>query len=195
MNYYDEIKKICKNNDGIITASTIAENNVPSVYLTKMVNNGSLIRIERGIYMSEGGDYDEYYFFQKRNTRCIYSFLSALYLHNMTERIPFQKEVTVYKGYNSSHIHDDVIVHHVKKEIYEMGIVEGKTVFGNIVKVYDKERTICDLIAKRKSIDVEIFSKAIKTYMQNPERDLNKLRAYAKIMKINEKVDDILDIL
>ncbi|WP_270303821.1 hypothetical protein [Baileyella intestinalis] len=35
-------------------------------------------------------------------------------------------------------------------------------IFGNAVRVYDKERTICDLIAGRKNVDVEIFSPAWK---------------------------------
>ena len=113
----------------------------------------------------------------------------------MTDRIPFTKEVTVYKGYNSSHIKDDTIIHHVDKSIYEMGVTECSTVFGNIVKVYDKERTICDLIANRKNIDVEIFSKALKHYAADSERDYRKLRKYAKRMNISEKVDSILEIL
>lgn len=67
--------------------------------------------------------------------------------------------------------------------------------FGNAVRTYDKERTICDLIANRKNIDVEIFSKAMKNYASDPERDYRKLRKYAAKMKIGEKVDSILEVL
>ena len=102
-----------------------------------MVEKNQLIRVERGIYLTEGGDQDDYYFFQLKNRRCIYSFSSALYLHGMTDRIPFKKAVTVYKGYNSSHIKDGTAVHHVSKELDELGVTECRTVFGNTVKVYD----------------------------------------------------------
>lgn len=195
MTNYEKIKMICDNNNGIITASMAAEENIPSWYLTDMVEKNQLFRIARGIYLTEGGDPDDYYFFQLTNHRCIYSFASALYLHGMTDRIPFSKEVTVYKGYNSSHITDDTIIHYVAKRIYEMGVIECDTMFGNTVRVYDKERTICDLIANRKSIDVEIFSKALRKYVSDPERDFRKLRQYAKAMKISEKVDSILEVL
>lgn len=113
----------------------------------------------------------------------------------MTDRVPYQKEVTVYKGYNSSHISDGTVFHFVKKEIYSMGIAEKPTVFGNAVRVYDKERTICDLIAGRKNVDVEIFSHAMKAYASDPDRDYKKLRVYAGVMKIEKKVDDILEVI
>ena len=195
MTNYEKIKKICDSNNGMITASMVAEENIASWYLTDMVEKNQLIRVARGIYLTEGGDQDDYYFFQLKNRRCIYSFSSALYLHGMTDRIPFSKEVTVYKGYNSSHITDDTIIHYAEKSIYEMGVTECTTVFGNVVRTYDKERTICDLIANRKNIDVEIFSTALKNYASHPEIDYKKLRKYAAKMKISEKVDSILEVL
>lgn len=76
-----------------------------------------------------------------------------------------------------------------------MDITEKPTVFGNAVRVYDKERTICDLIAGRKNVDVEIFSHTMKAYASDPDRDYKKLRAYAGVMKIEKKVDDILEVM
>ena len=195
MTQYEEIYKICDENNGMVTANMVAENNIDSWYLSDMVEKGKLVRVSRGIYTTEGGDFDEYYFFQLRNGRCIYSYSSALYLHGVTDRVPFQKEVTVYKGYNSSHITDGTIVHHVSKELHELGVTECRTIFGNTVRVYDKERTICDLIAHRKSIDPEIFTKAIRNYANSSDKDYRKLRSYARKMKIGGKVDDVLEVL
>ena len=195
MTQYEEIYRIIDGNNGIVTADMVAENNIDSWYLSDMVERGKLTRVSRGIYTTESGDHDEYFFFQLKNKRCIYSYSSALYLHGMTDRIPFQKEVTVYKGYNSSHIVDGTVIHHVSKELHEFGVTECRTVFGNAVRTYDKERTICDLIAHRKSIDSEIFAKAIKSYASSSDKDYKKLRAYARKMKIGEKVDEILEVL
>lgn len=195
MTQYEKIYRICDDNNGIVTANIAAENDIDSWYLSDMVDKGKLIRVSRGIYTTEGGDYDEYFFFQLKNKRCIYSYSSALYLHGMTDRIPFQKEVTVYKGYNSSHITDGTAVHHVSKGLHELGVTECQTVFGNTVKVYDKERTICDLIAHRKNIDSEIFTKAMRSFADSSDKDYKKLRAYARKMKIRERVDEILEVL
>ncbi len=195
MTNYDKINGIAKDNNGIITATMLKEYGIPSWYLSDLVKKGELERVARGIYCTACGDYDDYYFFQMINGRCIYSFQSALYLHSLTDHIPDHKEATVYSGYKFSHITDDTIVHFVKRDLYTIGITKKQTMFGNTVKVYDKERTICDLIANRKNIDVEIFSHAIKTYAKDPNRNYKKLRAYAKNMRIEKRVDDILEII
>lgn len=195
MTYYDRIRKLCDENHGVITSAIAGENEIPSWYLSDMTGKGELIRAGRGIYMRSEGDYDEYYFFQLQNKRCIYSFSSALYLHGMTDRIPFQKEVTVYKGYNSSHITDGTIIHYVSKEIYETGIGIKETNYGNPVSVYDKERTICDLIKYRRDIDVEIFTNAVRMYSSRADRDYRKLRKYAGLLGVTDQVNDILEVI
>jgi hypothetical protein len=81
MTQYEEIYKISNENNGIVTANMVAENNIDSWYLSDMVEKGKLTLVSRGIYTTEGGDFDEYFFFQLKNKRCIYSYSSALYLH------------------------------------------------------------------------------------------------------------------
>lgn len=154
--------KILKNNHGVITSADCLRNKIPSIYLTRMVLEGHLYRSQRGIYINNSGDYDDYYFFQLRFNKGIFSYQSALYFHEMSDRIPFQKEITLYKGYNPHTIPSDVVTHFVNKDIYELGVIEIKTQFGNSIRVYDKEKTICDLIKNRNKTDVEILKKALK---------------------------------
>ena len=67
--------------------------------------------------------------------------------------------------------------------------------FGNIVKVYDLEKTICDLVKNRNKIDSELFSKAINRYGRYENKDLEKLYSYSKKMKIYEEMKDILSLV
>lgn len=160
-----------------------------------MVEKGELIRADRGIYIDSNGDYDEYYFFHNRFKVAIFSYVSALYLHQFTDIIPEGMEVTVYKGYNSHRISRSVRIHYVTKEVYDLGVTECRTMFGNIVKVYDLERTICDLIKNRSEIEMELFSKTINRYVRYENKDLNKLYDYSKKMKIYEKVKEVLEVV
>lgn len=66
--------------------------------------------------------------------------------------------------------------------------------FGNSVKVYDRERSICDLIKHREKYDGETFVKAIRTYL-NDSPDQSKLFRYAKVMKIENKVFEIVEVI
>lgn len=195
MTNYDKIFEIGKEHHGIICTQDLVQNNIPTWYLTDLVNKGKLIRIRPGIYTTEDGDLDDYYFFQLRNKRCIYSYQSALYIHGMTDRIPYKKEVTVYSGYNSSHLEEDVLIHYVTRSKYDIGISEGLTVFGNRVRVYDIERTLCDMISHRKDIDAEVFVDALHKYAHSKDRDYHKLREYAKVFGISREVANIMELL
>ena len=192
----NKIYNIIKKNNGIITASEVAEESIDSWYLTDMVRNGELERVTRGVYFDPSYDnYDELYFFQLQNKVCIYSYQTALYLHGLTERLPFINEVTVYQGYNTWRIKDKVTAHRVKKEWYEIGITEIKTEIGNTVTVYDMERTLCDIVRDRKNQDPEIFSKAWNLYLKKDNKDIWKLRKYANIFGISKQIEDILEVI
>lgn len=192
----NRINKIIKKNNGIITASEVAEENIDSWYLTDMVRNGEIERVARGVYINPTYEnYDELYIFQLQNRVCIYSYQTALYLYGLTERLPFTNEVTVYQGYNTSRIKDKVIPHQVKKEWYKVGISEVKTEIGNLVTVYDMERTLCDITRDRKNQDSEIFSKAWNFYLKKDNKDIWKLRKYATIFGISKQIEDILEVI
>ena len=192
----DKMREIIKQNNGIITAKEVSNNKIDSWYLTNLVKKGELERVVRGVYFDPNFDnYDELYFFQLQNKACIYSYQTALYLHRLTDRLPFVNEVTVKQGYNAWRIKDSVIVHQVKKEWYELGKAEIKTDMGNIVCAYDMERTICDLVRDRKNQDPEIFSKAWNLYIKKDSKDIWKLRRYAKDFGIAKKIEEILEVI
>lgn len=187
MNYTQRIREQVKISGGIITYKELKKNSIPTIYLKRMMEKGELTKVDRGIYIGSNGDYDEYFFFNIKYKVPVFSFLSALYIHNFTNIIPSEKEITVYKGYNSHCVKDNTIIHYAAKEIYELGITKKKTIFGNIVKVYDLEKTICDLVKNRNKIDSELFSKAINRYGRYENKDLEKLYSYSKKWKYMKK--------
>lgn len=195
MDYIKKIKEKLNKTGGVITSKELKNSNIPTIYLTRMVEKGELIRADRGIYIDSNGDYDEYYFFHNRCKIAVFSYVSALYLQGFTDIIPNEMEVTVYKGYNPHRISGSVRIHYVTKEIYDLGMTECQTIFGNTVKVYDLERTICDFIKNRSEIETELFSKTINKYVRYENKDLNKLYEYSKKMEIYEKVKEILEVV
>ena len=56
-------------------------------------------------------------------------------------------------------------VRYANPEILDMGTCEIPSSSGNLVKVYDKERCICDLIIDRKKYEIQLYQTAIKEYM------------------------------
>ena len=88
-----------------------------------------------------------------------------------------------------------LIIHKLSnKNVYELGIKEVKTMFGNIVKTYDEERTICDVIKYRDKYDGETFIKAIKFYVRTINNQ-SKLFKYARELGIEKKVYEVMEVV
>lgn len=180
---------------GYITGKLLKENGIETWYITNMVKKGILERISRGIYISNDGVYDERFVFQYNNTKAIYSYSNALYLHDLTDYIPTQLEVTVYQGYNTHRFKGDIYTHYVKKSIYNLGIMECRSVFGNKIKTYDKERTLCDLIINRRNMESEVFKMAFQKYFNSLDKNISKLMKYAKLMGIETDMFKIIEVM
>ena len=112
------------------------------------------------------------------------------------EREPSYNEVTVKYGYNAEHLKKrNILVHTSIADIYNMGVEYVETQFGNIVKAYDMERTICDIIKYKKYIDIQVFTYALKEYAKNKNKNINKLMHYAEKLRVEDKVRNYLEIL
>lgn len=62
-----------------------------------MVRNSEIERVARGVYIDPSYEnYDELYIFQIQNKVCIYSYQTALYPQDLTERLHFINEIIVY---------------------------------------------------------------------------------------------------
>ena len=99
---------------------------------------------------------------------------TALYLHNLSDCNPLVYNITLPYGYSGAlQKEKNVILNFVKKEILDLGVIEMKSPFGMKIKVYDIERTICDIIKNK--MDAEIFSKALKECTKSKYKNLSKL--------------------
>lgn len=180
---------------GYITGNIAKENGIDTWYLSNLVKKGKIQRIGRGVYIDKEGTYDEYFVFQYQHSKAIYSYSTALFLHELTDTIPSQLEVTIYQGYNTHRFPSDVDVHYVKKDIYELGMVNLKSPYGNSIRVYDKERTLCDLVISKKVVESEVFKKAFQEYFRQTKKDIRKLMKYAKNMNIETEMFTLVEVL
>ncbi len=196
MGKVNDLEKLIKRNKGIITTRLTNEHNIHREYLRELVRLGKLERVAYGVYITPDAWEDKMFIHQLRKKKMIYSHETALYLHALTDREPLAYTVTVPFGYNVSRLKKEgLIVHTVKVELFELGLCEAKTVLGNVVKVYDAERTICDLIRDRNNQDPATIPDALKRYVAKKERDLNKLINFAGKFRVNKILNTYLEVL
>ena len=197
MTVEEKIENIVKTKNGYVTRKDIDRNRIPSIYLSRYVKKHNLIQVVRGFYAREDWIVDPYLIFQYTYPQFIYSFNSAIYLHGLGDILPNYLEVTGPFNYRPmSKNRDDVMTHtDTVDESYNLGITDTKTSLGNVVRVYDKEKTICDLIKHKDKIEFEVYVKALTRYARSKDKDINKLMRYAQIMKIENKVRNQIEII
>jgi len=196
MDFYDKILKIVEKNNGYVTTKEVVENGINKIFLTNMVRNGTLVRISRGYYGLPNYIEDEYYKIASKSKNARFSMATALYLHNLSDRTPLVYNVTLPFGYSGVlQKEKNVILNFVKRELLDLGVIEMTSPFGMKIKVYDVERTICDIIKSKNKMDAEIFSKALKEYAKSKNKNLSKLTKYAKAMNIEKKVSEYMEVL
>ena len=194
MNYEEKILKLFKN--GYVETKDVAKNNIPRIYLSKMLKENKIERVSRGIYAKKDTIIDDFVILQSKSKNAIFSNMTALYLYGFSNRIPIKYDITVPVGYNGIlQKSDNVNLFYCRKNILELGIASYKLDSGNTIKIYDLERTICDIIKNKKKIDLELFNKALREYFYSKKKNNLKLYEYAKKMKLEEKVDSTFEVL
>ena len=194
MEYEKRILKLFKN--GYLSVKDINNNNIPRFYLTKLIKDNKIERISRGIYIKKNTIVDDFVILQSKSKNAIYSNMTALYLYGISNRIPIRYDITINNGYNGSlQNNNKVNLYYTKKELLNLGVIDYKLSPGNIIKVYDLDKTICDIIKNKKRIDIELYNKAIREYFYSKKKNTLKLYEYAKKMNIYNKVRSTFEVL
>lgn len=196
MSRQNQLKKFIEQHDGIVTTKLVEEYHFNREQLHSLVREGDLERVAYGVYTTLGVWEDPLLILQLRRNKVIYSHETALFLHDLIDRDPIQYVVTVPHGYNSNTLKKEGLkIHSIKKDLFELGTCSKETMFGNSVKTYDMERTMCDIVRDRNNQDPALISKALKNYVKNSNKDLNKLMVYAKVLRVEKIMRTYLEVL
>ncbi len=191
-----EIYEKMKTGNNMITTAQVLALGYSKTLLSQYVKNGFLERVRQGVYILPESAHDDMYTLGMRSERIVFSHDTALFLNELSERIPFVHSITIPS--NSAvpaSIKNECICYYVKPELYLIGITEKRTTFGNIVKCYNIERTICDLLRSRNRLDEEIVISAVKNYAGYNGKDLSRLAEYAKLFHVNKELKKYLEVL
>lgn len=196
MDSIGKIEKLLKKRNGVITTSEVENTGINSRILTRMIERGIIERVARGVYISADTIEDIYFTTQAICRKGIFSHETALYFHDLCDRTPIKYQITIPSYYNNTLIKNkNYEFFYLKEELYEIGITEMKTPYGNKVKVYDLERTICDIIRNKKKIEIALFADSMKRYAERKDRDSIKLYKYAKLFNIEDELRKYLEVL
>lgn len=203
MTNFDRINSVIESGNGYLIVANAIERGISKSAIADYLKKNNLEKAARGIYVTEDTWLDDLYVIQLKNKEVIFSGETALYLHELMEREPIDTTVTVRRSYNAAHLRSfaqthnfgDVQVHTVSDELFDLGVCDVETHYGNTVHAYDMDRTICEIIKQKDKIDIQIFVYAVKEYFKSPNKNIPNLTKYAEALKVEEAVRTYAEVL
>lgn len=181
---------------GILLTKNAIEAGISKHALYNFIRDNGFEKAAHGVYASPETWEDENYILSLRCPQGVLSHDEALYYHGLTDREPLQKTITIYTGYGTSRmVADGIKVFTVKKELLDIGKEIVKTSYGHDIPLYNRERTICDLIRSRNRFEIQDFQTALKTYIMGKSKNLNRLMEYAKLFHVDKKIREYMEVL
>ncbi|HMS25539.1 MAG TPA: abortive phage infection protein [Acidimicrobiia bacterium] len=196
MDTLEKLKDGLEYNKGVITSEQAHLLGITNERMSAFAHANQIEKVARGIYVGPNTFVDEMYIAQLTKTKMIYSHETALHLHDLTDRDPLKYSVTVPSGYNSKTLlRQKFDVFSISQELLGLGKIECKTMYGNYVRCYNLERTICDMIRSKSRVDQALLPDALKRYVQREDKDLNSLMEMAEAFKIAKTIRLYMEVL
>ena len=181
---------------GILLTKNAIEAGISKHALYNFIRDNGFEKAAHGVYASPETWEDENYILSLRCPQGVLSHDEALYYHGLTDREPLQKTITIYTGYGTSRmVADGIKVFTVEKELLDIGKEIVKTSYGHDIPLYNRERTICDLIRSKNRFEIQDFQTALKTYIMGKNKNLNRLMEYAKLFHVDKKIREYMEVL
>ena len=191
-----EIKKKMDENGGIIKTSQITELGVDYRRILSWVKDGTLERVKSGYYsfgFKERSEEDLILGLFPDGVLCLES---ALYYHHYIDRKPYQWHIAIDKNTSKSRFKMDypvILPYYTEPEVLKLGVEEIHFASG-MMKIYNKQRMICDCLKFAEKLDRDIFKRALLSYIADNSKDIAELLTIARERKVLQKVQSTLGV-
>jgi predicted transcriptional regulator of viral defense system len=194
-----EIILAMANQRGILRARDLGELNLPRVELARLVDEGRLLQLSRGLYslpdrvVTEQASLAEVAI---KFPKAIFCLLTALQMHGLTTQSPYQVWVAVDVKARAPNIkYPPLKVVRFSGEALESG-VDTKVIDGVVnVSVTCIEKTIVDCFKFRNKIGIDIAIEALHEAWRSKRMSMDKVWEYAKICRVNNVMRPYLESL
>lgn len=178
---------------------TTAQLNAEKLYyrdIQRMLDEGLIEKIKRGYYHWIEDYGSEIVIINSLFPDAVLCMETALFYYKYSDRNPTEWNITIDKNTSRQRTKIDypfVKAYRVEPELVTLGETEGDIDFHK-VRIYDRDRTICDVLRNRNKMDKEIFNKAIQSYVKDLKKNIPNLMKYAKALKVKKKVNDLIGV-
>ena len=196
-NTYQQILDLTKHK-GLIRSRDLATRKLPRVALTRLVRQGLLIRVGRGLYSlpdrqtSGLGVLAEV---AQKHPQSIVCLLSALRVHELTTQAPFEVWIAISNKARAPKMdYPPLRIVRFSGAALTEGI-ERKTIDGVEIRVTDVARTVVDCFKFRNKIGLDVALEALREAWRDKRVSMDDLWRYAKLYRVDKVMRPYMESL
>ncbi len=193
----ERIEALIEESGGLAKTKDITDLGVDYRRLQQFVADGELTKIKNGYYSEKKGKISEenliYAMFHKDG---VLTMESALYYHGYLKQRPFGWSIAIDKNASKSRFNLDypvVTPYYTKAEVLELG-VETLEKPGFEMKIYDRDRLICDVLKYQEKLSKAEFQEGVFNYIRDDRKNIEHLMTYAEERQVKKKVQTMIGV-
>jgi predicted transcriptional regulator of viral defense system len=193
----NEIRKLFEQHGYVMRTAELRTAKIYYEDIQKLLADGVVEKIKQGYYhlIDEYND-SEANIINRLFPDAVLCMNTALFYYGYSNRTPAEWHLAVDKDITKYRVKIDypfVKTYFLESSLLNLGVIEARIDL-NIVRIYDRDRTICDCLRYMGKMDKEIFNKAIQGYVKDPKKNVPNLMQYAKPLRVRKKVKDLIGV-
>lgn len=193
----DILKEIFSAYNNVMSTAELKAKKIYYSNIQQLLQEGFIEKIRRGYYhWIEEFDGSEIVIINKLFPDAVLCMETALFYYRYSDRNPAEWNIAIDKNASRQRTKIDypfIKAYRVESSLLTLGESIGKIDLSE-VRIYDRDRTICDVLRNMNKMDKEIFNKAIQNYINDPKKNVPNLMIYAKELRVQKRVKDLIGV-
>lgn len=191
------LKELFSRYNYVMTTAELTKSKVYYADIKRLLDAGLIERVRRGYYhwVMDNGE-SEVVIINRLFPDAVLCMETALFYYKYSDRNPMEWNFSIDKNISKLRTNVDypfIKAYRVEPELVTLGETEGE-IDSHKVRIYDRDRTICDVLRNMNKMDKEIFNKAVQGYVKDPKKNIPNLMKYAIVLRVQKRVKDMIGV-
>lgn len=192
-----DYQELFKQYGGIMRTSELKQEGVNYKKIQELIEKGFIEKIKYGYYQwQDEKAFTEAFIVTTMFPQAIICGMTAAMYYGYTDRVSGIWHIAVNRKSARNKFKMDFPVikpHFIEEDRLMLGVSEGN-IDGVTVKIYDRERVICDCLRYVNIMDGETFNTVIQRYVSDDKKNPANLMKYAIKLGVEKKVRRIIGV-
>lgn len=197
MSKIEQSKSAFEKHKNVLSTAELTSYKIYYADIRKLLHEGLIEKVRRGYYhWVDQSNSSEVVIINSLFPDVILCMDTALFYYGYSDRNPAEWHFAIDKNVSKQRTKIDYpFIKAYRTEPYLMRLGETTGIIDETpVRIYDKDRTICDCLKNMNRMDKEVFNKAIQNYVKDPKKNIPNLMQYAKELRVQRKAKDLIGV-